>query len=1046
MEFKGSLSFSTITDPGSMPDYVIPQFRKFLQESFLPNLKRLIKLRRIPKLKFFPILKSGPTTVDQMINSSTYSLVWSARIILRSPALGTALKTVSTNMGYPGFFNRLELAAMSDNKLVDIMNPDYWRLFPSGKAFLGKLGFKIEPAGKVRVFAMVDPWTQWLLSPIHQWIFDVLRQISYVDGTFNQLKPIERLQSKYLKIRKYVISSIDLSAATDRLPLSLQIVLLEELLGMVISKDRAASLAEAWGKLLVDRLYEVRLSQDIRSKCNLPTDIPKGLTYSIGQPMGALSSWAMLAITHHAIVQYAAYKSGLRTWFSDYGVLGDDISISGKVGTEYRRLLQLIGVKAGLAKSIISRNKFVVEFAKKFFVDNTRADMIPFKESIATLTSTKLVLEFVRKYDLSLNQILAFLGYGYRSRSWVHTKPLFELSTRLRVLIVWLASPMSPIGKSEEPGKWVSWITMLNWREPIGDISEVTFPKMAAFALELVDKKISRANAALEAYENSISKIAESLDKDSPIMITGHYQPLGWSGPGLGEKSLLSWLRVFDTNFDSEIDVSYSGGLHDLEKDVTSVPEIRPNLDPLISHHWKVYEASEELTYSFEEESSAHALDFVLNWVFEPHPLKDHIPQSYWPEYRKDEREFTDFLEVYKIWEGLSRPLWSEYHKNHAKTDLDIRGLNPIISSTQIEAEKPLVLEVQETIKPVKRFDDFFTSKNPRITFLQELYHNSRRSALLFLSLVLASVLTTELVLFKLDSSTYSQHNVMTPLEEPSGDRRYMSSTYIEDITRDIPIEEHVHPITIFIVCLSLIAFFMIAREWTISGYLKEIELANESIQIMSGEQIRLNNQINHLNSVVREFESSIHQSSLNPTQTLTLQEILTTSQSRIDRLVKALDDVFEDKKILKETIENNYLVLDKYRNEIQITTKAIDELNDAVETLMLRNSQLESLIERSNHSFIEVQNSVNSLNEFALQCPHESLAMFSIRASEVLHNEVVSRTIARSTMPIHWQEVYITSNVRSIINEARFILEEHAPSYIDRIGWLDLPNPFMGG
>jgi hypothetical protein len=31
---------------------------------------------------------------------------------------------------------------------------------PGDDKFLGKLGFKIEPAGKIRVFAMVDAWTQ----------------------------------------------------------------------------------------------------------------------------------------------------------------------------------------------------------------------------------------------------------------------------------------------------------------------------------------------------------------------------------------------------------------------------------------------------------------------------------------------------------------------------------------------------------------------------------------------------------------------------------------------------------------------------------------------------------------------------------------------------------------------------------------------------------------------------------------------------------------------------------------------------------------------
>lgn len=34
---------------------------------------------------------------------------------------------------------------------------------------------------------------------------------------------------------------------------------------------------------------------------------PKQLYYGAGQPMGALTSWAMLAVTHHMIVQLAAW-------------------------------------------------------------------------------------------------------------------------------------------------------------------------------------------------------------------------------------------------------------------------------------------------------------------------------------------------------------------------------------------------------------------------------------------------------------------------------------------------------------------------------------------------------------------------------------------------------------------------------------------------------------------------------------------------------------------------------------------------------------------
>lgn len=68
-----------------------------------------------------------------------------------------------------------------------------------------------------------------------------------------------------------------------------------------------------------------------------------------------------------------------------YAVLGDDIVFAdGRVAYHYKSLLQLIGVKAGLAKSIVARGKFVVEFAKKFFIDQSRGDMVPIKDCIAT--------------------------------------------------------------------------------------------------------------------------------------------------------------------------------------------------------------------------------------------------------------------------------------------------------------------------------------------------------------------------------------------------------------------------------------------------------------------------------------------------------------------------------------------------------------------------------------------------------------------------------------------------------------------------------------
>jgi len=46
-----------------------------------------------------------------------------------------------------------------------------------------------------------------------------------MDGTFNQLRPIEKLLVK----KGIPLYSLDLSAATDRLPVDLQVLLLNEL-------------------------------------------------------------------------------------------------------------------------------------------------------------------------------------------------------------------------------------------------------------------------------------------------------------------------------------------------------------------------------------------------------------------------------------------------------------------------------------------------------------------------------------------------------------------------------------------------------------------------------------------------------------------------------------------------------------------------------------------------------------------------------------------------------------------------------------------------
>jgi hypothetical protein len=119
-------------------------------------------------------------------------------------------------------------------------------------------------------------------------IFSFLRSLPN-DGTFDQHKSVLRCAEKVEKSQKSF--GYDLSAATDRLPIDLQVSVLIPLIG-----EKAAN---AWKKLLTDRDYHLFT----------PELGDEDLRYSVGQPMGALSSWAMLALTHHLIVQLAYHKT-----------------------------------------------------------------------------------------------------------------------------------------------------------------------------------------------------------------------------------------------------------------------------------------------------------------------------------------------------------------------------------------------------------------------------------------------------------------------------------------------------------------------------------------------------------------------------------------------------------------------------------------------------------------------------------------------------------------------------------------------------------------
>lgn len=206
--------------------------------------------------------------------------------------------------------------------------------------YLGKLVTKNEPAGKVRVFAITDWWTQNVLRPLHLYLFRLLSRIP-IDGTFDQDAQVKRA----MKISKgKPCYSFDLSAATDRLPVLFQ----EQVLSAIFDEEFASN----WRILITDRNWQLKGFAPLK--------------YAVGQPMGAYSSWAILALSHHLIVQRAAHLGGWKTRFEGYSVLGDDVVIFDKtVASHYLTLIDELGVGVNLSKSLQSETGYM-EFAKRF--------------------------------------------------------------------------------------------------------------------------------------------------------------------------------------------------------------------------------------------------------------------------------------------------------------------------------------------------------------------------------------------------------------------------------------------------------------------------------------------------------------------------------------------------------------------------------------------------------------------------------------------------------------------------------------------------------
>lgn len=275
------------------------------------------------------------------------------------------------------------------------------------------------PGGKARMIANVDWVTQTALSGVHYMLFALLKRIPS-DHTFEHKKGIEYLMNNPNNIGKNYYS-IDLSAATDRMPRLIQAKILQNLfysLGF-----EGSLIAEHW-LTVIDREYSCENSTINNGK---PT------RYAVGQGMGLFSSWSVMALTHHYIVNEICNIDKTR-----YSLVGDDLVICGTRDEfeMYLNTMKKIGLNVNIHKTLISENTVnpTIEFARNFVIDGHLIDVIPFGTlfayneskisfetflwSIRNWLNVNLIVDLTQKFGKTLNfrKYIYILYYVYKHK------------------------------------------------------------------------------------------------------------------------------------------------------------------------------------------------------------------------------------------------------------------------------------------------------------------------------------------------------------------------------------------------------------------------------------------------------------------------------------------------------------------------------------------------------------------------------------------------------------------------------------------------------
>lgn len=534
ISIPGTLKLSTIVDPQVKTDSyldVVKQFNSFLRESSARSMFNLNLLSRKADLLLLEAASSShkvawlgmfkdPGLLDHLgLGSYARNIL----ALIKQPELRMYFDALSSQ--FPFEPNETHIG-LKDTPLEDLPIRD-----PYGQ-YGGKLAIKEEAAGKLRVFAMVDVWSQTILKPIEQMLASFLKDLPN-DGVYNQELSERRARLKSVNCgRSY---GYDLSAATDRLPLLLQSRILDLIL---------PQLGENWALFLTKRKYMLYLPHlEAKAIGALPSKLkaksPKlywiggksfqifydmeskpyiELTYSVGQPMGALSSFAMLAVCHHFIAQFSyrlAYNVPFNlpftkdTWYTGYECTGDDIVLfDGKVAKEYLKLMDSFGVPINTTKSVVA-TKAATEYLKVTSLNGANVGALSWKMFMSgnSLMGRANIIDFILRKGIITHHINHWISSVSKlspySKTNMLTPTLIALWTMLSNRdIISVEEALKALISGKQKVFRLAKAILLN-----ADVNKITLALPGVYTKGVVNLVTSKATETVWSFEHPWFKI-----------------------------------------------------------------------------------------------------------------------------------------------------------------------------------------------------------------------------------------------------------------------------------------------------------------------------------------------------------------------------------------------------------------------------------------------------------------------------------------------------------------------------------------------------------